>query len=217
MSAINNAAESSAKAETIQDIAFKLAEEQLKQLQVDNGPRERTVFVLGSKGVGKTTMINTFFDREETPRPTLALEYSYSRKTGPVQKQICHIWELGSLDNSEQLIQVPLKSHGLATMACVIMLDLSQPRRIWTDLHGVYEVLRNCCDKLLQSDEDYERVQEKARERIKKDHVDLPTLDLLPFPVVIVGGKYDMFIALGKCTFKNVVTIIDRVLSWTMV
>ncbi|XP_075149330.1 cytoplasmic dynein 2 light intermediate chain 1 [Haematobia irritans] len=183
------------KSETIQDIALKLAEEQLKQLQIDNGPRERTVFVLGSKGVGKTTAINAFFDREEAPRPTLALDYSYGRKTGPVQKHICHMWELGSVEKSEELICVPLKSHGVENMACVIMVDLSQPQRLWSDLMGAYKVLRDYSDKLLSHDENCEKFFEKTKERIKKDHMDLATLDLMPFPVVIVGAKYDLFIS----------------------
>ncbi|XP_073822898.1 cytoplasmic dynein 2 light intermediate chain 1 [Musca autumnalis] len=180
----------STKPETIQDIAFKLAEEQLQQLQLD-GPRERTLFLLGSKNVGKTTVINSFFDREETPRPTLALDYSYARKTGGVQKQICHIWELGSLDR--QLAEVPLRSHGLENLSCVIMLDLSQPQRLWYDLKESYEILRTYADKLLQRAEE-DGGEEKLRRRIKKDHPDLATLDLMPFPVIIVGGKYDLFI-----------------------
>ncbi|XP_058978620.1 cytoplasmic dynein 2 light intermediate chain 1-like [Musca domestica] len=182
------------KPETIQDIAFKLAEEQLQQLQLDNGPRERTVFILGSKNVGKTTAINSFFDREETPRPTLALDYSYARKTAAVQKQICHIWELGSLDR--QLAEVPLRSQGVENLSCIIMVDLSQPQRLWCDLKESYEILRNYCDKLMVSkgDDDVSEREDKMRQRVKKDHVDLATLNVMPFPVIIVGGKYDLYI-----------------------
>ncbi|XP_061390669.1 cytoplasmic dynein 2 light intermediate chain 1-like, partial [Musca vetustissima] len=183
----------SSKPETIQDIAFKLAEEQLQQLQLDNGPRERTVFLLGSKNVGKTTAINSFFEREESPRPTLALDYSYARKTGAVQKQICHIWELGALDR--QLAEVPLRSHGAENLSCIIMLDLSRPQWLWADLKEAYEILRDFCDKVVDGktggDDDG---GEKVKQRVKKDHVDLATLNLMPFPVIIVGGKYDLFI-----------------------
>lgn len=37
--------------ETIQEIAYKLMLEQNKNEKILNGPTERTVFVLGSKGV----------------------------------------------------------------------------------------------------------------------------------------------------------------------
>ncbi|XP_061395425.1 cytoplasmic dynein 2 light intermediate chain 1 [Musca vetustissima] len=183
----------SSKLETIQDIAFKLAEEQLQQLQLNNGPRERTVFLLGSKNVGKTTSINSFFEREESPRPTLALDYSYARKTGAVQKQICHIWELGALDR--QLAEVPLRSHGAENLSCIIMLDLSQPHRLWVDLKEAYEILRDFCDKgMVGKGDDNDDGAEKVKLRVKKEHVDLATLNLIPFPVIIVGGKYDLFI-----------------------
>ncbi|XP_037827435.1 cytoplasmic dynein 2 light intermediate chain 1-like, partial [Lucilia sericata] len=183
------------KKETIQDIAFKLAEEQLKLLQVENGPKERTVFILGSKGVGKTTAINTFFDREDTSKPTLALEYSYGRRTGHLQKQVLNIWELGSLHNSEQLLRVPLKSHGIVNFAAVIMLDLSQPRKLWSDLEAAYLGLKQGCQEIVshQSQELTDLLYEKAKERVKKDHMDLNTLELMPFPIVLVGAKYDLF------------------------
>lgn len=138
----------SSKKDTIQDIAFKLAEQQLHLLQVENGPKERTVFVFGSKAVGKTTAINTFFDREDACKPTLALEYSYGRRTGHLQKQILNVWELGSLENSQQLLKVPLKSHGLVNLAAVIMMDLSQPQRLWSDLEMAYEGLKKSCEEI---------------------------------------------------------------------
>lgn len=33
----------------------------------------------GSKGVGKTTLVHRFLEREEAPRQTLALEYTFGR------------------------------------------------------------------------------------------------------------------------------------------
>jgi GTPase SAR1 family protein len=35
----------------------------------------------GSKGVGKTTLIHRFLEREEAAKPTLAMEYTFGRKT----------------------------------------------------------------------------------------------------------------------------------------
>lgn len=186
------------KKETIQDIAIKLAEEQLRLINLENGPKERTVFILGSKGVGKSTAVNTFFDREENPKSTLALEYSYGRRTGHLQKQILNVWELGSLENSEQLLRVPLKSHGVTNFAAIIMVDLSQPQRLWSDLEGAYRGLKDCCQEIMESDTEENNLYEKAKERIKKDHVDISSMDLMPFPIVIVGGKYDLFMGSGK-------------------
>ena len=40
----------------------------------------RTLLVVGSKGVGKTTLIQHLLERQESSKPTLALEYTYGRK-----------------------------------------------------------------------------------------------------------------------------------------
>lgn len=37
--------------ETIQNIATKIADEQSKNSNIINGPKERTIFILGSNGV----------------------------------------------------------------------------------------------------------------------------------------------------------------------
>jgi molybdopterin-guanine dinucleotide biosynthesis protein len=36
---------------------------------------------LGSKTSGKTTLIHRFLEREEAAKPTLAMEYTFGRKT----------------------------------------------------------------------------------------------------------------------------------------
>ena len=46
-----------------------------------NKPKERSLVFLGSKGVGKTTLIHRFLERDEAPKQTLALEYTFGRKT----------------------------------------------------------------------------------------------------------------------------------------
>ena len=42
---------------------------------------ERTLIILGSRSVGKTTLIHRFLDSQDSPKPTLALEYTFGRKT----------------------------------------------------------------------------------------------------------------------------------------
>lgn len=44
--------------ETIQEIAYKLMLEQNKNEKILNGPTERTIFVLGSKGVVSWLQLN---------------------------------------------------------------------------------------------------------------------------------------------------------------
>lgn len=186
--------------ESIQDIAIKLVQEQHKSNSSMNETKERTIFVLGSKGVGKTMMINRFLDRDDLARPTLALEYSFGRRTTPgqgVQKQVCNVWELGCLANSNQLVEIPIRSHGLENFFAIIVLDLSEPSQIWQHLeaalNGLREAYKNNCH-----DSEIVQGRERTRERVGHEHPDINTLELLPFPCVIVGGKYDVFQDLGS-------------------
>lgn len=103
-----------------------------------------------------------------------------------------NVWELGALDNAEQLISVPLRTHGLENFAVIIMLDLSQPKRVWPELEHIYQALRSTSNKLLSADEE-QMYRERMANRLKKDHNDLESLELMPFPIVIVGGKFDLF------------------------
>lgn len=43
--------------------------------------RESTLLLVGNKGVGKSTLIHSVLERQEPPKPTLALEYTYGRRT----------------------------------------------------------------------------------------------------------------------------------------
>lgn len=139
-------------------------------------------------------MINKFLDRDEAPRPTLALEYSFGRRSTPgqgLQKQVCNVWELGSLSNSNQLIEVPLKSHGLSNFTAVIILDLSQPDNLWTDLEIALHGLKQAFQSI--KIDDMELLTQQTKNRVGTDHSDLKTLELFSFPIILVGGKYDIF------------------------
>ena len=46
----------------------------------DSKQKESTLLIVGSKGVGKTTLIHRLLERQEVAKPTLALEYTYGRK-----------------------------------------------------------------------------------------------------------------------------------------
>ncbi|ALC38971.1 CG3769, partial [Drosophila busckii] len=194
---------------SIQEIAGRLAEEQevMRLLEVTTTPKECTLFVLGSKCVGKSSAINKFFDREEhSTRPTLALEYSFGRRIGNGKAaQVLNVWELGSLNNAEQLLEVPMRTHGLQQFAAFIMIDLSQPQRVWADLDCAYKGLRDTAQHIMDQGmpQMRENLERCAVNRVKHDNPDLPTLNLLPFPVVIVGGKYDVFMDLEPVVKKH--------------
>ena len=55
--------------------------------------KETTLLVVGSKGVGKTTLIHRLLERQETSKPTLALEYTYGRKTNQTLAKVSIFWD----------------------------------------------------------------------------------------------------------------------------
>lgn len=110
------------------------------------------------------------------------------------------MWELGNLGIG--LAQIPIGSHGIERFTAYVVLDLSQPQRIWLDLEkalsGLQEGYRKYCSEAVVT-----KMTEKARERVGLDHVDLNTLDLYPFSIVIIGGKYDIFQDYGELFTLN--------------
>ena len=81
----------------------------------DDGVENNFMFV-GARGSGKSTLIHRFLDKgnvlaefigsflllildsEDTPSPTVALEYTFGRRTRGINnvKDVVHIWELGA-------------------------------------------------------------------------------------------------------------------------
>lgn len=154
--------------------------------------------IIAYKTQGKTTIINHFLGRDEVqPKPTLALEYGFMRRTETgqgIQQQVCNVWELGSLTNSHHLIDIPIRSHSAHGLSVVIALDLSQPDRLWADLERALNGLKQS----LAENEHIVQLRARSLGRIGADHADVNTLSVLPVAVLIVGGKYDKFQDFGK-------------------
>jgi dynein light intermediate chain 2, cytosolic len=108
---------------------------------------------------------------------------------------------LGGLINSHQLVEVPIRSHSLQNFSAVIVLDLSQPERLWTDLENALNGLKQAC-KTNCSGSDLVQLTDRTKEKVGASHPDIRTMELFPFPVVIIGGKYDIFQDIGKLLVK---------------
>lgn len=94
-------------------------------------------------------------------------------------------------------MNVPIKSHGFENFAAVIVLNLLYPDRLWGDLEAALNGLQQTITTYAHTDA-YENWKKASVKRIGANHPDLPTLDLFPFPVVIVGGYYDKFQDFGR-------------------
>lgn len=139
-------------------------------------------------------------DRNEQTRPTLALEYSYGMRSNTNsktnQKLIANIWELG-LANANQLIEVPIRSHGLLNLSVAIMLNLANPSRLLIDLELALQGLKQSISNNY-SESEIKQYRDKIVESNNwKDHPDFSTLEILPCTTVIIGGMFDIFQDLG--------------------
>ncbi|RZF39554.1 hypothetical protein LSTR_LSTR001075 [Laodelphax striatellus] len=177
-------------AASLRDIAVKLNKQ--RQLQPnDNVSNGRTLLIIGSKGTGKTSLINKFLDRNEAEKPTLALEYCFGRKAGKsLVKDVCHIWELGggTLFTSLLLNSGPLDDVDSTT--AIMMLDLSALENLWATMEILLTSLKTT---ILKKQKDPKLLIERAKSRVPHEHPDRLRMDPFPVPLVIIGGKYDQF------------------------
>nr|VZI31589.1 unnamed protein product [Spirometra erinaceieuropaei] len=83
--------------------------------QEKNRPNESVLVFAGARSCGKTTIINNFLEKDENPKPTLALEYNFARKSlGPyVAKSVAHIWELGGGPKLSNLLDVTVTKDSI--------------------------------------------------------------------------------------------------------
>jgi hypothetical protein len=74
----------------------------------------------------KTRLIARYI--EEAPTPTVALEYTFGRKSRPMSsiKDVTNIWELAGGAMLSKLVDIPLIESNIHTCAFVLALDLSQ-------------------------------------------------------------------------------------------
>uniref|UniRef100_A0A5F9CP98 Dynein cytoplasmic 2 light intermediate chain 1 n=1 Tax=Oryctolagus cuniculus TaxID=9986 RepID=A0A5F9CP98_RABIT len=117
--------------ETLWEIAKAEVEKRGTSGSEHNGVEigEKSVFFIGSKNGGKTTIILRCLDRDEPPKPTLALEYTYGRraKGHNTPKDIAHFWELGGGTSLLDLISIPITSDTLRSCQaseCFLSMNL---------------------------------------------------------------------------------------------
>ncbi|XP_026688956.1 cytoplasmic dynein 2 light intermediate chain 1 [Diaphorina citri] len=184
---------------SLKDIAIELAHgkhpspSSSEVHKIDIQSQERTLLLIGTKSVGKSTLVFRFLEKNDTPKPTLALEYIYARKSGKtVMKDICHLWELGSGTSRLEVASL-FSSFSLTAQSgftLVLMLDLSRLNSLWTEAETFLAKFR----AIFESNES---VREKRGSfehfRTADEHRDKGLIRTFPVPLILIGGKYDLF------------------------
>uniref|UniRef100_A0A8C5T568 Cytoplasmic dynein 2 light intermediate chain 1 n=1 Tax=Malurus cyaneus samueli TaxID=2593467 RepID=A0A8C5T568_9PASS len=126
---------------------------------------------------GKTTIILRCLEREESPKPTLALEYTFGRRARRhnTPKDVAHFWELGGGTLLAELIRIPITCHNIRSFAVVLVLDLSKPNELWTTMESLLQVTRNHVNKILTklektNPEVAAEIKQRMWNDLKRDH-----------------------------------------------
>ncbi|XP_015189051.1 PREDICTED: cytoplasmic dynein 2 light intermediate chain 1 isoform X1 [Polistes dominula] len=154
--------------------------------------RERSIIIIGSKSVGKTTMINRFLEKDEKPKPTIAMEYSFGRKAGKsLVKNIVHVWEIGYVASSliSTAISGSALTHSPHHTTLLMMLDLSKPELLWITFEEILSAVRSALKISYDSKLINDMIECRTNERKNVEKM----IDLLPLKTFIIGGKYDEF------------------------
>ncbi|KAG9437244.1 cytoplasmic dynein 2 light intermediate chain 1 isoform X1 [Apis mellifera carnica] len=180
--------------ENVRDIALRFClEEEQRRKTNPNETHERSIIIVGSKRVGKTTIVHRFLEKDEAPKPTIAMDYSFGRKAGKsLIKNIVHVWEVGHLTSS--LVSAAMTgsslTHSPHHVTILVILDLSQPEILWTTFEEALSVVRNA----MKMSYDDKIIQELKKQRIKeRKKIVEKEIDPFPMRLCFIGGKYDQF------------------------
>uniref|UniRef100_H3CPU9 Cytoplasmic dynein 2 light intermediate chain 1 n=1 Tax=Tetraodon nigroviridis TaxID=99883 RepID=H3CPU9_TETNG len=192
--------------DTLWDLAA--AEVNSRESEDDYGERnvavERTVFLMGSKAGGKTSILLKCLDRDEPSKPTLALEYTFGRRARGhnTPKDIAHIWELGGGTFLSDLVQIPITSADLKFLSVILIVDLSKPNELWGTTEKLLQVTQAHLEKAFSMAQKaqtakpaatHQTATQSAARVLPADYPDRELISAFPVPLLIVGSKYDIF------------------------
>ena len=142
------------------------------------------MLILGSKNAGKTSMILRFLDRDEPPKPTTALEYTFGRraKGHNLAKDVGHLWELGGGTWLSRLVDVPLNPATIKQTSVILVLDLSSPNQLWFTLDKLLGALKSRIEAVVKECQmDNPKIRDELRntmwERLGEEVQDKDMLD----------------------------------------
>ncbi|XP_047458536.1 cytoplasmic dynein 2 light intermediate chain 1 [Mugil cephalus] len=192
------------------DTLWEIAAEEVRCREEDEGETatertsERTVFLMGSKSGGKTSILLRCLDRDEPSKPTLALEYTFGRRARGhnTPKDIAHLWELGGGTSLSDLVQIPITPVSIRSLSLILILDLSKPNALWGTMEKLLQAAQAQLEKVFTQAQQAEKGKPGAKHQtpahsatrvLPKDYPDRELLSPFPVPLLIIGSKYDIF------------------------
>uniref|UniRef100_H2TI91 Cytoplasmic dynein 2 light intermediate chain 1 n=2 Tax=Takifugu rubripes TaxID=31033 RepID=H2TI91_TAKRU len=195
---------------TSSDTLWDLAAAEVRRRESEDGYAERnmaverTVFLMGSKAGGKTSILFRCLDRDEPSKPTLALEYTFGRRARGhnIPKDIAHIWELGGGTALSDLVQIPITSANLKFLSVILVVDLSKPNDLWGTTEKLLQTTQAHLEKTFSGAQKAQAAKPAANHPssipsaarvLPTDYPDKELISPFPVPLLIIGSKYDVF------------------------
>ena len=165
---------------------------------------------MGPRNSGKSTLVQAFLQKDESPKPSTPLEYRYARHTvGTRPAVVANVWELGggvsSTAHLSELIKAVMVPELLPRSVVAIVVDLSEPESALNTLVTWLDEVRCRCEEMqreLSLSAEGSALAAQARKATVKlwaEHQDMDAAAIeqvspLAVPVVVVGHKYDAFL-----------------------
>ncbi|XP_050674006.1 cytoplasmic dynein 2 light intermediate chain 1 [Leptidea sinapis] len=164
---------------SIPELAVELLKKSIKEAKCNS--TVTNIIITGNKNVGKSSLINAFLEKNDKPRETKVLEYSFGRKSSQksgIEKCICHVWEYsGKLEMlKDVLTPIPINDN----FYICVMIDLSKVKCIWNIIETCLQI-----------------ITEKYQSTV--------------YEIIIIGGKYDIFKNYDSEIKKHVCTMIRSI------
>uniref|UniRef100_A0A3B5AYK8 Cytoplasmic dynein 2 light intermediate chain 1 n=1 Tax=Stegastes partitus TaxID=144197 RepID=A0A3B5AYK8_9TELE len=150
---------------------------------------ERSVFLMGSKAGGKTSILLRCLDR-------CPCGFVFQ------PKDIAHIWELGGGTSLSDLVQIPITPVSIRSLSVILILDLSKPNVLWGTMEKLLQAAQGQLEKVFSQSQQAEKSKPGAKHQtpahsaarvLPKDYPDRELISPFPVPLLIIGSKYDMF------------------------
>lgn len=163
--------------------------------------RQANIVFLGAKQSGKSTLKQAYMFKEknEVPRPTVALEYKYTRSFTAMshRKEVSHFWEVGGGRTFARTLETCMHGHNVHDTLCILAADLSAPQEMCESLLFWLGELKTRTQECLRKSP---RIHGKSVHRLLQEQVDeifngnpdARSVKPMAVPIVIVGTKYDL-------------------------
>ncbi|KAJ3259207.1 Cytoplasmic dynein 2 light intermediate chain 1 [Boothiomyces macroporosus] len=197
-----NINDTSPKARSTKDIwtmVKDLKDREKKPVDSNDVAIETLLLFAGSSGCGKTSIINRFLDKDETPSPSVGLEYTFGRRTRKNEtKDITHIYELAGGVNLSNLLDIPICESNIHTSSLILCVDLSKPEEILDILDHFIEKIKARTNFILdrleaRGSKRPQALRNYAMKRYGAEHPDEKLVSPIPIPTLIIGTFYDKF------------------------